>query len=649
MKKSIVLLNLLFCGYFVHSQDSVKVINLNSVDVTGYRPSLSTPITQKTISSIDIYKQYYGQEMVYTIDKTPSITSQSDGGQPNGYVSFRLRGIDQTRINMTLNGVPLNEPEDQGVYFSDYPNFSSNIKSLQIQRGIGSSSNGTSSYGGSINFESKNGLEKGGEFNLSRGSFKTNVINVNYGTGLLKNNISLFGNVSNYSSDGYKYHSGGSGYSAFISGGYYGLNNVIKITAFTGKSLNDMAWYAVSEEDIKNNPRTNYNPEGEKDYFKQSFLQLQDVYTLSKNSILTNTIYYNRLDGKWGMYISEKDLLNFDLGSNFLGFISNYFVDLNSFKTNVGFHVNSYDRKHIGSIEKDVLYVNKGIKDEFSGYLKSDYKINNFVLYSDLQLRNVNFKYVGDSIMRPINWMFFNPRFGVNFNINKNNKIYLSVGKSNREPTRSDLFRGNDNFSPINSSIIKPESVVDYELGYVLNNGKINIQTNLFFMNFKNEITLLGAMGLNSLPLMTSVDKSNRYGFEFDMSYKLNNFFSIANNTTIMNSEINGDNVTYHQLYTPKVIVNQNIEYNKNNVFVNLSGRYLSDAYINPANTEVIPSYFLFNLKVGYSINKNTILSIQGNNLTNKRYYTGGYVLNNGNCYFIGSPISLYATLNIKF
>ena len=651
MKKIIVtVLCLLFCVYFIYSQDSLKVISLSSIEVTGYRPSVNTPITQKTINSIDVTKQSYGQEMVYIIDKTPSITSQSDGGQPNGYVSFRLRGIDQTRINMTLNGVPLNEPEDQGVYFSNYPNFSNNIKSLQIQRGVGSSSNGTSSYGGSINFESKNGLEKGGDLNISDGSFNTKSINTSYSTGLLNDKLSMFGNVSYYDSDGYKYHSGGSGYSAFVSGCYYGLNNVIKLTAFTGKSLNDMAWYAVSEDDIKKDPKTNYNLEGEKDNFKQSFVQLQHNYTFNKKSVLTNTLYYNRLDGDWGMFINESDLLNFKLGSNFVGFMSNYFINYHKLKTNIGVHINNYERVHGGSIENNILYSNKGVKSEISCYLKNEYKLNNFTFFSDFQLRKIQFKYTGDSIMEPISWTFFNPRVGINYNINKNNKFYISVGKSNREPTRTDLFKGNDNFSPLNSSTIKSESVVDYELGYVLNNDKLYVQSNLFYMDFKNEITLLGAVGLNSLPLMASVDKSCRYGLEFDMSYKLNKNLSINNNTTFMNSEIKGDGVTYHQLYTPKVIVNQNIEYDYNNkISVIISGRYLSSSYINPANTEIIPSYTLFNLKVGYYITNNISLSIQGNNLMSIKYYTGGYVYDNNNCYFVGSPFSLYTTLNVKF
>jgi iron complex outermembrane receptor protein len=160
--------------------DTLKVVDLTDLQVIGIRPGDKTPISQKTLSSNDINGQYFGQEMVFILGNTPSVNTQSDGGNLNGYTYFSIRGIDQTRINMTLNGCPLNELEDQGVYFSNYPGFAMNIKSLQIQRGVGTSANGVASYGGSINFESKNGLDKGININLTNGSFQTQSSNVSY-------------------------------------------------------------------------------------------------------------------------------------------------------------------------------------------------------------------------------------------------------------------------------------------------------------------------------------------------------------------------------------------------------------------------------------------------------------------------------------
>jgi len=287
--KQICLIVLSLITFGATAQDTTKTIKLTDIEVTGVRTDTKTPITQKTLTKEDIAKTYQGQEMSYILDKTPAVTSQSDGGQPNGYTTFRMRGIDQTRINMTLNGVPLNEPEDQGVYFSNYPNFATNINSMQIQRGVGTSANGTASYGGSINFDGKTGVDKEKSVQVGYGSFNTQRANISYGSGINKKGFALYTGLSGYKSDGYKYNSGGSGYSAFVSGGYYGGKNVIKFTGFTGKSLNQMAWFAVSDSSINVDPRTNYNPKGENDNFTQSFGQLQYVRGINKYSTLTTT------------------------------------------------------------------------------------------------------------------------------------------------------------------------------------------------------------------------------------------------------------------------------------------------------------------------------------------------------------------------
>ncbi len=366
--KKMILFTLLLLSIQVVAQDTTKTVKLTDIEVTGVRTDTKTPISQKILTKEDIGKSYQGQEMSYILDKTPSVTSQSDGGQPNGYTTFRMRGIDQTRINMTLNGVPLNEPEDQGVYFSNYPNFATNIKSLQIQRGVGTSANGTASYGGSLNFEGKTGTEKETSVQMGYGSFNTQRANISHGSGINKHGLAFYTGLSAYQSDGYKYNSGGSGYSAFVSCGYYGEKNVIKFTGFTGRSINQMAWLAVSDSSIKADPRTNYNPKGENDDFTQSFGQLQYVRSITKNSTLTTTGYYNRLNGVWGMFVSPTDLMKFKLGSNFYGIMSNYHLEANKFTLNVGVHGNTYDRTHIGSIDTTHLYTNIGTKVDYSIY-----------------------------------------------------------------------------------------------------------------------------------------------------------------------------------------------------------------------------------------------------------------------------------------
>ena len=645
--KKILLLIMMFIASFTFAQDSIKKkqITLSDIEVTGVRTDANTPISQKTLTKGDISKTYQGQEMSYILDKTPSIISQSDGGHPNGYTTFRMRGIDQTRINMTLNGVPLNEPEDQGVYFSNYPNFATNIKSMQIQRGVGTSANGTSSYGGSINFEDKSGVDKEFTSQVGYGSFNTQRLNVGYGSGI-KNKLAFYTGLSAYQSDGYKYNSGGSGYSAFISGGYYCNKNVIKFTGFTGKALNKMSWFAVSEDDIKKDPRTNYNPVGENDNFSQSFAQLQYVRRINRNSTLTTTGYYNHLDGVWGMFVSPTDLMKFKLSSNFLGVMQNYHLDINKLTLNIGIHANKYERNHRGSIDTLNLYKNTGYKSDYSAYTKVGYKLGKFSLFGDIQVRNVGFSYVGDSIMKPLNWTFFNPKGGITYNYCQHISYYFSVGQSHREPTRNDMFGGQDNLVTLN--IITPEQVTDYELGSNLKFNKLIVQYNAYYMDFKNEITLLGALGSNGLPLMTNVKNSFRSGLELDLNYKPIKNITITNSSNYSYCRIQGDNKEYQPLYTPNLIINQGIEYNYKGFIVGALAKYHSKSYINSDNTLTTPDFLIFNANVSYSYKQYSI-SLQGINITDKKYYTSGYGVGSDKYFFVNSPMSGYVTLKATF
>lgn len=649
MKNLFILSLMLFGCLTTVAQDTTKNYTLSDIEVVGVRASNKVPVTQKTINQEDIEKTYNGQEMTFILNSTPSINFSSDGGHAQGYTYFRLRGIDQTRINMTLNGVPLNEPEDQGVYFSNYPMFAINIKSMQIQRGVGTSANGTSSYGGSINFESLNGFDTLTSIQAGYGSFGTMRINASHSTGILKNKLAVFGSLSAYNSNGYKYNSGGYGYSGFLSGGYYGKKSVIKFTCFSGFSHNDMAWFAVSETDIKKDPRTNYNPKGEDDDFRQSFAQLQYIKSINNSSSITTTAYYNRLDGIWGMFMDSVNLMRFGLASNFYGVMSNYHLQKNNLNMNVGVHANSYDRRHrmnIPNISEDYLYTNVGNKNDFSGYAKTSYDIKKFTIFADVQLRHVIFSYNGDIPMNDLSWTFLNPRGGISFRQNKNISYYASVGQSHREPTRTDMFGGSDNLVTLN--IITPEEVVDYEIGTRMCYGKLNAQANVFYMDFNNEITLLGALGSNGLPLMTNVTKSYRSGLELDLSYKIGRFITLVNNSSYMECKIiNNESVT-SPLYTPKFIINQAVEFFNKGLFVSLSAKYHSTSFIDFENTATTPSFLVLNYNAGFREGRYSVM-VQINNITNQRYYTNGYLIGGEKYFFVNAPINFNATFKYQF
>lgn len=453
-------------------------LTMSEVVIYSVRAGEDKPVTEKTFYSYQLQKNYQGQDIPFFLNKhNPSILVYSDGGNYNGYQYFRLRGIDQTRINMTLNGVPLNEPEDQGAYFSNYPDYMKNISSMQVQRGIGLSSNGVASYGGSINFESVNlQKESGADINIGYGSFNTKRLSIGLNS-KVSDKIYLYGRYSKLSSDGYRNNSSTDGQTFFYSGGYFGKKDIIKFTGFFGESKNGMAYLASSVADIQKDRKNNPLSPNENDDFKQNHFQLQYTRELNNNLKWTNTAYYTYLLGSYDVYINP-DMLYFKLRSNFYGIISNLDYKKNNLDVNFGLHANNYDRTHQMSIKPDIttnLYSNTGKKNEQSAFLKLSYKLGKFTPYIDLQARNVNFTYVPEPSynlqFNSINWFFFNPKAGLSYKKNEYITFYTCIGQTHREPTRNDMFGGADDIDPNNYALVsdfhrvKPESVIDFELG----------------------------------------------------------------------------------------------------------------------------------------------------------------------------------------
>lgn len=657
--KKLAFLFLTMLSSLSYSQDTIDTnsINLKEVTIQGIRADEKTPVSQKTITKKDIDNIYHSQEVPMLLNTTPNIVSSTDGGHNMGYTYFRLRGIDQTRINMTLDGVPLNEPEDQGVYFSNYPDFINSVRSMQIQRGVGTSTNGVSSYAGSINFESSNGFNKGTEAQMGYGSFNSYRFSVENETGLTSKKTSFYTRFSTFGTDGYKYNSGSRGYSFFLSGGYYGTKDIFKVTAFSGRSFNQMSWFAVSEYDIENDPRTNYNTDKENDDFMQSMVILNHKHKF-KSSTLSTSVFYNRLDGNWSLDLEPlgggTDVLNFMLSSNFYGITSNYNITRDKFRFNAGVSGNMYERYHSMSIlpSFDKLYNNVGRKNEISSYLKLGYDINKFTLFGDAQIRAVSFNYFGNLDVPNFNWLFFNPKAGIVYNHCKHYNFYLSVGQSHREPTRTDMFFGEDD--PTSYTSIKPESVIDYELGTNINLTRLKLQGNLYYMSFKNEITLLGAIGSNGLPLMTNVENSFRSGVELDITYKLVKD-KVVNITLINTSAFSYNKITdsgreFVPLYTPNVIVNGGIilSNKKDNLRVVFDTKYHSESYIDWENTLKTPSFVVLNAQIDYTFLKSYNLSLRLNNLTNERYFTNGYGVGTDRYFFVNPPFNFFVTFRIN-
>lgn len=409
-----------------------------------------------------------------------------------------------------------------------------------------------------------------------------------------------------------------------------------------------MAWLAVSEADIAKDPKTNYNAKDESDNFEQDFVQLQYIKTINKNSKLTTTLFYNALSGGYDYFSSGNRSVY--LNSNFYGATTGYQYTKNSLRLNGGVSLNYYDRRH-SNVEDHTsdlgigTYTNTGYKNEFSTYAKASYDIQKFTAFVDLQQRFSEFKYKGDVAMDRLSWNFLMPKAGLTFNYTPSVNFYASVGTSKREPTRTNLFGGQDNLTTLVN--IKPEQVVDYELGTNINHGKLLVQSNLYYMHFNNEITLLGALGSNSLPLMTNVTNSFRSGLELNAAInKITQYLSLNTNLNWSYNRIKDNGTKFQPLYTPSFVLNQIVTLHFGGLNVNFNGKYQGRSYISFDNKYTTPDFMVFGMNVDFTY-KRFMFLVQGNNLTNRTYFTNGYVTNGEKYFFVNAKRSLYATLKI--
>jgi iron complex outermembrane receptor protein len=651
MKHFIIIFAVLI-GFQSLAQDTLKSTTLERVLVTGVRADRKTPVTQKTVGDTSLQDGYQGQEVPMLLGSLPSIFSNSDGGHAFGYSYFSLRGASQSRINMTLNGVPLNEPEDHGVYTSNYPSFINAIQSLQIQRGVGTSSNGAASFIGSINFQSKNGFRRGTEIQFGLGSFNTQRFNISTSTGLSKKNFALFANVGGIKTDGFRNNSGSIGGSVFVSGGYFGDKRVTKLVFFSGQSENEMAWEGSDENVLKINYRDNPRGVDNKDFFRQTHVQLHNVNFLNKRSKLVNILFYNHLNGRYDVY-NKKDLPVFNYYasekqySNWVGYVGQYDYKTSDINISTGVSLNTYTRYHNGVEYFDTTnaypYKNHGTKNEISGFVKINLGDDDVREYVDIQGRYVEFNYRGDVPMPKQSWFFFNPKVGVKVFHSKNFDSYYTIGLSHREPTRTVLFNGG--FYLTNLNAIKAEQVIDIELGVNYRDSKLELQSNVFCMLFENEIIPAGPPGSNSLPTMINVDKSYRVGFEADAAYHFSGSFSYNGNLTISDSRFG--ELNKRQLFSPSVILNQGVNYSIGNYSFNLNHSYFSKSYIDISNENTVDGYFVLNTNLTYTKGMYK-LSVQVNNLTGQKYYCNGYVVNGVRYLFPNALTNVYATLIVK-
>lgn len=638
----------------IYSQNDT--ITLKDVSIYGVRSNKTSPISKSSLDRKILKKTSIGQEVSTVLSQTPNVTFHSDNGTPFGYTYFRMRGLDQTKMNMTLNGAPLNDPEDQGVFLSNFPGFIDNIQSMEIQRGVGTSTNGVASFAGSVNFISPDGTEKGSNLKYTVGEFNTIRTSGTFSSGLSEKKLALYINTSYYRTNGYRYGSGGDGRSVFMSGGYFGENNRLKFTSFIGNSRNGMSWLGVSENDIANNPRTNYNQNDGQDNFTQSFFQLEYTKKLSPSLRLHTSGFYNVLNGGYdylsAYFTPDGGNRNLFLNSDYFGVINNLNYSSDLLKFDLGVSANSYKRNH--SYTWDSSNNNYGVKNEFNTYLKGSYKIEKFYFSTDLQYRSIRFSY-NTFRFNTIEWNFFNPKIGLTFQQNSSTNYYLSAGLSHREPTRTYLFNDGSNPADYFSGTLNNtvEKMIDYELGINHRSKIIYLQANLFFMDFMREIAQSGGTQPSGVPNSELVKNSYRAGVELDTKVILSDNLSISYNGAFNKSSVNGK----EHILLPRFNHNLRATFEKKGFLLEILSKSQSSSYLDLDNQYSIPSFTRIDSNIGYT-NKDYSIVLSVNNITSVTYFTNGYFgafippsfeFDNSRQLFANPPINAFVTIKYLF
>jgi len=569
----------------------------DEVIIQGTRAGEKTPMAVQNISKREIKSLNLGQDIPFLLNSAPSVVTTSDAGAGVGYTGMRIRGTDMNRINVTLNGIPLNDAESHSVYWVDLPDFASSVDNLQIQRGVGTSTNGAGAFGASINLQtSKPSSEAFAEVSQSFGSFNTRKTTVSAGTGLLNNHWSVEARASKINSDGYVDRASSNLTSLYGSAAYYGVKDLLKFTAFSGKEITYQSWNGIPSDSLKTNRRYNSMGEytdakgktqyydNEVDNYKQDYYQAHYSHEFNKHLLLNTALHYTKGYGYYEEYQANQAFQNYGLenilvngtelkigdeiipikngkidttnlirrkylDNNFYGMSYSLIYTTPSTRFTFGGSNNSYNGKSYGQIIwaqfasngaiNHEWYYSTGDKKDYNMYAKLEQQLGKMVnLYVDMQYRIIDYKIKGtDTGLRNITqnhyFNFFNPKVGLFADLNESNNIYASFAVAHREPNR-------DNFEKANPLRPEPtaEQLNDIELGWNYKSQIFNFNANFYYMDYKNQLVLTGQINDVGAAVMENVSKSYRMGLELIAKVNINNHFRWNGNITFSQNKI---------------------------------------------------------------------------------------------------------------
>ncbi len=396
-----------------------------NVVVRAVRAEERTPVTKTNIDREQIEDVNRGQEMPVLLGPAPSVNFNSDSGIAAGYSYFNLRGIGQTRLNVTLDGVPLQDPEDQALYFSNFGDFASAVDSIQIQRGIGTSSYGSASYGGSVNFASVSPADRAGfQAQLGAGSWGLGRGTIAFDTGPTVADFAFYGRFSTQTTDGFRDHSGTDQRTFYFGASRQDERSFFKLFGFVGRSKTELAYLATDEETIEEDLRFNPLPPEEEDDFGQDFVQLQYTRRVGESTDVMIQGYFNGAQGWFRIQdVYTEQLQRYSLDGHFIGLILGATHRAGRLALNWGAHVNDFTRDHaMDIVGGSRQYLNTGFKNEASTFLKVTWNAGRTELWADAQVRYARFEYEGDQDLGSVDWTFFNPKVGVRYDPSLNTR-----------------------------------------------------------------------------------------------------------------------------------------------------------------------------------------------------------------------------------
>lgn len=666
-----------FYAQEVEKDDEVEV--LEEIIVKAVRADKNTPIAYSNLDKKELEKRNLGQDIPVLLNVLPSVVTTTDAGNGVGYTGIRVRGSDATRVNVTLNGIAYNDSESHGTFWVNMPDFVSSVQNIQLQRGVGTSTNGAGAFGASLNLLTDGfSYDPYAEISNSFGSFNTRKHTLKFSSGLLNNTIEFQGRISKLNSDGYIDRAWADMSSYFLQGTFINKGTLIKALTFGGKQQTYQAWNGATQKEIDKHGRTfnsggvYYDADGtmkfydnETDNYWQDHYQLHWSEKWSSNWRTNFALHYTKGYGYYENYKLDRKLSNYGiqgltingeevkrsdliqrkyLDNDFYGFTSSAQYTTQDVEVIVGTAANRYKGDHFGEVlwvkepveldYKQQYYFDNSTKNDFNTFVKATWFVNDFVFYGDLQYRKVGYTANGKETGNVNDtFRFFNPKVGATYTIDNTQQVYASFARANREPNREDYKNGN----PV------PERLNDFEVGYRFQNDRQQaVNVNVYYMRYKNQLVLTGALSDTGAPIRQNSGDSYRLGVEIDAYIPLAENWIFAPNVAISDNKnidfkASIDGVIQHLgntpiAFSPNVIAGGSIAYKKDNWQITWIPKYVGKQYMSNTKDDksVLNNYFTNDLVFNYSWKperyiKQVDFNLMFNNLLGRKYISNGY------------------------